>query len=135
MTAEHWRFHHLGVACSDLDREAASWASLGYAAESQDFEDPLQGIAGRFLAGPGPRLELLMPLPGSDTLEPVLRAGRKVYHQGFETRRLEDDIARLRADRAKLVRPPMPAVAFGGRQIAFLMLANAFMVELIEAES
>jgi methylmalonyl-CoA/ethylmalonyl-CoA epimerase len=131
---EHWRFHHLGVACHDLDQEMASWTAIGYAPEGGDFEDPLQEIAGRFLSGPGPRLELVAPLPGSEMLAPVLRAGRKVYHQGFETPALQSDIDVLRGRRGKLLRPPAPAVAFGGRHVAFIVLPNAFLIELIEAE-
>jgi len=33
-----------------------------------------------------------------------------------------------------LIVAPVPAVAFGGRKIAFLMLPNRLLIELIEAE-
>jgi len=49
-------FHHLGVACRNLDVEEAVWVPLGYTREGDDFEDPRQQIRGRFLTGPGPRL-------------------------------------------------------------------------------
>ena len=58
-------FHHVGFACTDLDAEERVFACFGYTPEGQDFQDPVQGIRGRFLASGGPRLELLSELPGS----------------------------------------------------------------------
>lgn len=52
-------FHHVGVACRDLDAEAGPWLSIGYAAEGVDFEDQIQQVRGRFLVGVGPRLRTL----------------------------------------------------------------------------
>ena len=44
-------FHHLGVACADIEMETVTYRALGYAPEGEDFVDPLQGIQGRFLLG------------------------------------------------------------------------------------
>ena len=125
------QFHHLGVACQDLDKEATRLAPLGYAPEGEDFVDPVQGVSGRFLAGGGPRLELLAPLAASGFLTPWLASGVKLYHLAYETPSLDEEIARFRTQGAKLVVRPVPAVAFGGRPIAFLMLPNLLLVELI----
>ncbi|MGF1468342.1 MAG: VOC family protein [Sandaracinaceae bacterium] len=128
------RFHHLGVACRDLDREAAGWSPLGYRLAGEAFEDPAQGVRGCFLEGPGPRLELLMDLPGSDTVAGWLARGTKIYHQAFEAAAFEPALAALRSRcGARLARAPRPAVAFGGRRVAFLWLDNRALVELIEA--
>lgn len=125
-------FHHIGIACRSVDREAAAYTVAGYAAEGDDFVDPIQGIQGRFLGGAGPRLELLTPTPGSDVLDPWLAKGVKMYHLGFEAVDFESEIERLQGERAKIVRPPVPAVAFGGRRICFLMMPNLALLELIE---
>jgi methylmalonyl-CoA/ethylmalonyl-CoA epimerase len=127
------RFHHVGVACRDLEVEAAALSALGYRAESEDFIDPRQGIKGRFVIGPGPRLELLTQTEGSRVLEPWLAKGVKAYHQGYEVLDLEAEIERLKSAGAIVVSAPQPAVAFGGRRISFLMLTTMFLVELIEA--
>jgi methylmalonyl-CoA/ethylmalonyl-CoA epimerase len=127
------QFHHVGFACTDLDGEAARLAILGYRAEADDFADPVQGIRGRFLVGPGPRLELLAPLPGRDVLEPWLRAGVKLYHLAYEVAEMDATIALLVGRRVRLVSGPVPAVAFDGRPIAFLMLPNLLLIELIGA--
>ena len=63
-------FHHLGVACADIDAEARTWQLLGYTPAGLRHEDPLQGVVLQFFEGGGPRLELIAPLPGSKTLEP-----------------------------------------------------------------
>ena len=125
-------FHHIGVACRSLSIEQRGWEALGYRQEGVPFSDPLQGVCGMFLTGPGPRVELLEPLPGSETLSPFLKAGVKMYHYAYETPALGPAIEALKAKRAKIVSPPKPAVAFGGRNVTFLVLSTSMIVELIE---
>lgn len=127
------RFHHIGIACRDLDVDATAMTVLGYRAESEDFTDPQQGIRGRFIIGPGPRFELLTQLERSGVLEPWLAKGVKAYHQGYEVSDLDAEIARLKSAGAIVVSAPQPAVAFGGRRISFLMLKNLLLVELIDS--
>ena len=129
--APELRFHHVGVACTDLATETAKMAPLGYAPEGPEFVDPVQGVRGLFLAGQSPRLELLAPLGEGGVLAPWLKQGIKLYHLAYETPDLAGSIERLRAQRAKLMVAPVPAVAFGGRSIAFLMLPNRLLIELI----
>lgn len=126
-------FHHIGVACRALDVEARPLLAMGYVQEAHDFVDPLQGIRGRFLVGPGPRLELLQPIDDSDTLNPFLAHGIKMYHQAFETPDLDAALAFFRARRARVVSPPKPAVAFAGRHVTFLSLPTLMIVELVQA--
>ncbi|WP_217644521.1 VOC family protein [Roseovarius tolerans] len=131
---EQFRFHHIGVACRRIECEQRGWAALGYAPEGARFEDPLQGVAGIFMKGSGPRVELLEELPGSETLTPFLEVGTKMYHQAFEVPDLDRGMAHLQHYRAKALSPPKPAVAFGGRRVVFLMLPTRLIAELIEME-
>jgi len=124
-------FHHIGVACRDLNSETRRLSALGYAVEGADFSDLTQGVSGRFLVGGGPRLELLVPLGQKGTLTPWLKSGVKLYHLAYETPEIEAGVAHLRSQGAKVVVPPVPAVAFGGRPISFLMLPNMLLVEII----
>ncbi|MFD0482514.1 VOC family protein [Kineococcus sp. GCM10028916] len=127
-------FHHVGVACRDLDREQAGYALLGYTPEGPDFEDPTQGVRGRFLVAPGqPRVELLVNLEGSTTLDPWLKGPARIYQQAYETPTFDDSVAQFQAVGARVVSPPVPAVAFGGRRICFVMLRTMTLVELVEA--
>ena len=127
-------FHHVGVACHDLDSESKHFSLLGYTQESPDFTDPAQGVSGRFLVGGGPRMELLKSLPGKGTLTPWLKSGIKLYHLAYETPDISNAIEHYRREGAKLIVSPVPAVAFSGRLIAFLMLPNMLLIELIENE-
>ena len=124
-------FHHIGVACRDLDAETRYHAMLGYAIEGADFTDPVQGISGRFLVGGGPRLELLADISDRTTVAPWLRKGIRMYHLAWEAEDLDQGVAHFTAERARIVVPPVAAVAFGGRRITFLMLPNLQLIELI----
>ena len=129
-------FHHVGVACTAIAAEEKFFAALGYRREGLAFEDRVQGVRGVFMAGQSPRLELLEPLPSDSpgVLAPWLAQGVKLYHLAYFAPRLASAIDSMRAQRAKLVVAPVPAVAFGGREIAFLMLPNRMLIELIAVE-
>lgn len=126
-------FHHLGLACLDLDAEAAPWLALNYRQEGPDFEDALQRVRGRFLIGSGPRLELVCPLTPVAPITGTIARGTKLYHQGFTTTHLDEAMEALRSIGAKRMAAPAPAVAFAGSRIAFLVLPNMNLIELIEA--
>lgn len=128
------RFHHIGVATKDIDAETRHYGALGYLPEGEDFVDPEQRIAGRFLVAEGqPRLELLANTADDGPLGPWLAKGVKLYHFAYEVPDLERAIDTFTETRARVVVPPVAAVAFGGRPIAFLMQPNGFLVELIQA--
>lgn len=127
------RFHHVGLACRQIDREREAHVALGFQPEGEVFVDPRQKIRGQFLVQGGFRVELLEPAGNDSPLVPYLRRGEKMYHQAFETASLDQSIARLTAGGALLVVPPVPAVAFDGRAVAFLMLKTMLLVELIES--
>jgi catechol 2,3-dioxygenase-like lactoylglutathione lyase family enzyme len=127
------RFHHVGVACTDIRAEAARLALLGYTVEGDEFSDETQGVRGLFMAGQSPRLELLEPLTNAPAgvLTPWLKHDVKLYHLAYMVRDLANTIGHLRGQGAKLVVRAVPAAAFDGRQIAFLMLRNRMLIELI----
>ena len=128
-------FHHLGYACASIARERSVFELLGYQQEGDDFSDPIQDVNGCFLAGPGPRIELLENTQGSRTLTPWLDAGTKLYHMAFEVETSLDDAVRsLQRERARVVVQPVPAVAFGGRYICFVMFRHGLLIELIERQ-
>jgi methylmalonyl-CoA/ethylmalonyl-CoA epimerase len=134
-------FHHVGVACRDIDGEATHFATLGYTIEGAAFEDHVQGVRGLFMVGRGPRMELLEPLrdaahdasTANGVLAPWLSSGTKLYHLAYVAPDLPHAIDAMRKRRAKLVVAPVPAVAFAGREIAFVMLPNRLLIELISA--
>jgi methylmalonyl-CoA/ethylmalonyl-CoA epimerase len=127
------RFDHLGLACRELDVEQRALEPLGYRPQGHPFEDPSLGIRGQFLSGPGPRIELVTALPGSRVLDPWLSKGIKIYHQAYRVADLPSEMQALREAGAQPVAPPIGAVAFDGHPVAFLMLPNMLLIELIES--
>jgi methylmalonyl-CoA/ethylmalonyl-CoA epimerase len=127
-----FRFHHIGVACRDMEKEAEALRLVGYELEGEYFTDPLQKIHGCFLTGPGPRMELLAPLDESSPIVSWLKKDIKMYHQAYEVDAIDSSLAALTAHQAVVLSRPKPAVAFGGRKVAFLMLPNRLLVELVE---
>lgn len=127
-----YTFHHIGYATKSLLRERDFFVRLGYAQVDADFIDPEQGVQGCFLEGPGPRLELLENLPGSNTLTPWLNAGIRMYHLAYQVRDLNESIAWARSQRGRMAVAPVPAVAFQGKRICFFAFREAPMIEFIE---
>lgn len=126
-------FHHIGIACRDIDKTREFYLGLGYTA-SPVVDDPLQHVRICFLDKEGaPRLELLEPL---DDQSPVARtlatAGVTPYHFCYEVRNIDEAIAALRTKRFLLVSGPVPACALGDRRIAFLYNKNNGLIELVE---
>lgn len=126
-------FHHIGIACHDIDKTREFYLGLGYTA-SPVIDDPLQHVRICFLDKEGaPRLELLQPL---DDQSPVARtlatAGVTPYHFCYEVRNIDEAIAALRTKRFLLVSGPVPACALGDRRIAFLYNKNNGLIELVE---
>jgi methylmalonyl-CoA/ethylmalonyl-CoA epimerase len=130
------RFHHVGLACTSISREKKSLELLGYRAESPEFVDPTQRVRGQFMvlgdSDPMMRIELLEPAAAESPVEPFLARGGGMYHQCLEVPHLEQALADMRAGGYLLVQPPVSAVAFGGRRIAFLMSRTGRLVELLE---
>jgi len=128
-------FHHIGVACRDLAAEQRAFEILGYRAEGPVYDDAGLGISCRFLTMPeasAPRIELVTPLARSAVLDPWLNQGVKLYHLAFFVTGLEQEIERLQAQRGKIIVPPTPAIAFGGKRVSFVMMPNLLLSELIE---
>jgi methylmalonyl-CoA/ethylmalonyl-CoA epimerase len=55
-----------------------------------------------------------------------------LHHLCFVTKDLERELARVKALGALVVQPPVPAVAFQGRRIAWIYTRDRLLVELLE---
>ena len=127
-------FHHIGIACRDIEKTKAFYLYLGYVA-TPTVDDPLQHVRVAFLDKPGePRLELLEPL---DDQSPVLRTlsavGVSPYHMCYTVQDIESAVASLRERRFLLVNGPVPACAMNNCRVAFLFHKNTGLIELVES--
>lgn len=127
-------FHHLGIACKDIEKTKSFHVAQGYGATAA-VDDPLQHVRVCFLEKQGsPTLELVEPL---DEQSPVLRtlssAGVTPYHLCYEVEDIKEAILSLRGKRFMLVSGPVPACAMDGRLIAFMFNKHSGLIELVEA--
>ena len=133
--AQQLLFHHIGIACRNIDKTKGFYTAMGYDA-SHVTDDGVQHVRVCFLEKEGaPRLELLEPL---DENNPVARTlatvGVTPYHMCYEVQDLEDAISQLRRERFLTVSGPVPACAMGNRRIAFMFKKDNGLIELVEAQ-
>jgi catechol 2,3-dioxygenase-like lactoylglutathione lyase family enzyme len=126
--------HHIGVLVSDLTAGRRLIETfLGGRALGPPVDDPLQQATVQFFDSGGARLELIVPLGPDSHLHNVLaRQGESLVHLCYETPDLDGAVSRMRGQGALLI-SRRPAVAFGGREVAFLFLPNRMIVELLQA--
>src|SRR4051812_45361894 len=133
------RLDHLGFVVANIEAAMPGFIrSMAATWDSQVFADPNQKVKVAFLTTrPGDaRVELVEP-DGDDS--PVLRflndRGGGLHHACYEVRELEQELSDFRNRGSLIVRRPMPAVAFQGRRIAWVMTPEKFLVELLEESS
>lgn len=82
-----------------------------------------------------PQIELVAPAGEDSPVRSFLSKGGGLHHLCYEVTQLESHLEMSRSQGGKLVRPPMPAVAFGGRKIAWIYSKERLLVEFLEAKS
>lgn len=121
------RLHHVGVVVARIaDHE------LGAMVEA--IHDPLQRVRVAFVSLAGTTIELVEPAADDSPVMSSLRKGSKLLHLCFEVPDLERALAESRDHGFHALGPPQPAVAFGGRRIAWCFSPVFGLVELLEAE-
>jgi methylmalonyl-CoA/ethylmalonyl-CoA epimerase len=137
MTQPTFLLHHIGMLVRDI--EAATQlqvARYGYQIESDIIHDPIQTARVRFLrlSNATNWLELVAPEDeGSKLFNALTKRGEGLHHLCYEVSDLAAAITHLREGRQLLLSGPTPAVAFGGRCIAWFMDRTGLLTELVEA--
>jgi methylmalonyl-CoA/ethylmalonyl-CoA epimerase len=97
--------------------------------------DPNQGVRVAFLrskeAG-DPLLELVEPAGEDSPVIPFLKKGGGLHHLCYEVAGLEKQLEFIRSKGGLVTRQPLPAVAFGGRRIAWVYTKNKLLIEYLE---
>jgi methylmalonyl-CoA/ethylmalonyl-CoA epimerase len=108
---------------------AASW-------DQRIIQDPLQDAKVSFLAGVAqefPLVELVEPASEGSPVANFLKRGGGLHHLCYEVESLDRQLEFSRAIGGKIVRPPLPAVAFGGRRIAWVYTKDRLLLEFLDA--
>ncbi|HEY6445193.1 MAG TPA: VOC family protein [Acidobacteriaceae bacterium] len=132
------RFHHVGFVVASIEEGAASFgASLGATWDGNVVYDPLQKVRVTFLRthAEDATIELVEPGDPDSPVSRFLSRGGGLHHLCYEVPDLEAHLAFSKSVGAIIIRPPVPAVAFGGRRIAWALTKKRLLVEFLEASA
>jgi len=107
---------------------------LGYHIESPVIHDPKQQAYVQFLklTGDTVLLELVSPDAAESRLQAALSKGYPLHHVCYSADDIDQACGELRRRGMTLISPPVEAVAFQGRRIAWLIGRGQMLMELVE---
>jgi methylmalonyl-CoA/ethylmalonyl-CoA epimerase len=129
------RLHHVGFVVANIEASVPGMSRALLAHWNNEvFTDPLQQVRVTFLKGGhhNPLLELVEPL-GQDS--PVFRfLGERggLHHLCYEVFSIPEHLDRIRATGGVIVSRAKPAVAFGGRPIAWGLTREKLLLEFLQ---
>ena len=101
--------------------------------KSEIFEDPLQNVRLQFWELGGVLHELVEPIDDKSPVQSLIRRNIRFYHTCFEVDKIEMKIVQLEQEGFHLISPPKKAVAFDGREVAFVMSKEGDLIELLDS--
>ena len=129
------RLHHVGFVVASIEQAMPGFVrSLAATWDERVIHDPLQKVKVAFLttrAG-DPQIELVEPAGEDSPVSGFLARGGGLHHVCYEVGDLEGQLDEFRSRGAVIAKRPKPAVAFGGRRIAWVITAEKLLVELLE---
>jgi len=129
-------FHHIGIVVESIQNCIEGFLqSLQAEWDGTIFHDPNQGVRVAFLRSTqavNPLVELVEPAGENSPVNPFLKRGGGLHHLCYEIEDLENQLQLSREQGAIIVRPPLPAVAFQQRRIAWVYTKNKLLVEYLE---
>jgi methylmalonyl-CoA/ethylmalonyl-CoA epimerase len=134
-----FKLRHVGVAVPSLGPTTETLSTLfGYRVVSGPFDDPIQKVSVNFLTtsdSDAAEIELIAPLSEDSPITSMLaKSGGGAYHLCFETSNIDQALVHAKNNGCVIVSPAVPAVAFGGRRIAWIYTRSRQLFELVEAE-
>ena len=129
-------FHHIGFVVASIDDAVQGFRqTLEADWDGKIFHDPNQVVKVTFLRGKpqgSPMVELVQPAGENSPVEPFLKRGGGLHHLCYEVDDLEVQLQLSRRQGSIMVRPPLPAVAFEGRRIAWVYTKHKLLVGFLE---
>jgi methylmalonyl-CoA/ethylmalonyl-CoA epimerase len=129
-------FHHVGFVVASISQQGSEFArSLGAEWKGEIIHDPFQQARVTFMyCGPpnSPAIELVEPDSEKSPLQKFLVKGGGLHHICYEVDSLEAQLQYCRSAGSLIARQPLPAVAFGGRKIAWVYTRHKLLVEYLE---
>jgi methylmalonyl-CoA/ethylmalonyl-CoA epimerase len=140
LSSLNFKLLHVGVAVPSLEPTTEMLSTLfGYEVVSGPFDDPIQKVTVNFLATSGKdvaEIELIAPLTEDSPIRSMLaKGGGGAYHLCFETDDIDGALLHMQNNKCIVVAKPVPAVAFGGRRIAWIYTPSRQLIEIVEAKT
>jgi methylmalonyl-CoA/ethylmalonyl-CoA epimerase len=133
------KLHHFGFVVSSIEKSAESFArSVAASWDRQIILDPIQKVRVAFFRAPNsadPLLELVEPGQPDSPVSRFLEQGGGLHHLCYEVSDLESHLKFCKSAGNIVIRQPVPAVAFGGRRIAWVVTKNKLLIEFLERQS
>lgn len=128
------KFAHVGILVKNIETFAPVLEHLLEARPvSPIVEDPNQQAVLQMFRSGQTLLELVAPAPGPSNVNTALKnSGEGPAHLCFETSDLDLTLERVRQAGGLVFKPPLPAVLFGEKRVAFAMLRNGMVFEFVE---
>ena len=130
------KLHHIGFVLASIEDSAVSFArSLGATWDGNIVFDPMQKVRVTFLQGAhisDALIELVEPAGPDSPVSSFLEKRGGLHHLCYEVEDLESHLAFCKSIGTKIIRNPVPAVAFGGRRIAWALTQKRLLVEFLE---
>jgi methylmalonyl-CoA/ethylmalonyl-CoA epimerase len=128
--------HHLGFVVTSIAVVAEGFAaSISASWDGRVIHDPIQRVRVTFLVPAetgNPVFELVEPAEIDSPVTNFLKKGGGLHHVCYEIDDLESGLRKARDSGFVIVAPSVPAVAFGGRRIAWVCSKNRLLIELLE---
>jgi methylmalonyl-CoA/ethylmalonyl-CoA epimerase len=134
-TPDFLRLHHVGFVVKDIASSIEPFvASVSGSWDKNVFHDPIQKVKVAFLCTPGTdvQIELVEPAAELSPVRAFLEKGGGLHHLCYEVNDCEETLSSIRQRRGIIVKRPQPAVAFGGRRIAWALTAEKLLLEFVE---
>ena len=127
------RIQHIGYLVKNIAKSVEEFLRLGYVQETEIYEDKDRAITICFMLNGGVRVELVAPMGDQSAVCNLLdKTGEAPYHICYVSDDWENDLRELTAAKYIIVAPEKPAIAFGGKNVAFLYKKNVGLIELVE---
>jgi len=130
------KLHHTGIVVADLESYGQRYAEvLGSVACTPVIHDPIQKVYVQFWKDPvGALIELIAPASEDSPVWRDSQRGGGLNHLCYETENIDRQVELALTQGGMLTREVSPAVAFGGRRIAFVYFLEVGLIEFVESE-
>jgi methylmalonyl-CoA/ethylmalonyl-CoA epimerase len=131
------KLHHIGFVLASIQESAESFArSLGATWDGNIVFDPIQKVRVTFFQARNdsdPLIELVEPGEPKSPVTRFLERGGGMHHLCYEVGDLESHLRFCKSVGTIIIRRPIPAVAFGGRRIAWAVTKEGHLLEFLES--